>query len=211
MRNGAGVAAALAVVAAAVALPASGNLGASSPTVACPLLIGTVDVEFGLWGGGDSHRPRERFALAGSYGAGNRTGGFMVYGSATPTRATTDRACRRTRARPNPTTRRLSKPHTYRTTSNGNPYFIAPDGAVLAGEFIYHHNFTPASGLALGLSFRCPVPSGVTVLIADSRDRSGRVVGSYFSARLGRELLATAVLRRHGASTFRISNRCERR
>jgi hypothetical protein len=46
-------------------------------------------------------------------------------------------------------------------------------------------------------------------VIVDSRDQAGRVVGSYFSARVGRELLATAVLRKRGDSFFRVSRRCE--
>lgn len=199
----------MATLAAAAAIPGGGD--ASRPGVLCPRLDTAVQIEFGDWGGEGTGIKRERFALAGSKGA-NRPGGFMIFGSATPTRATTDRACRRTLVQPDPSRQRLSRPISYRRTSNGNAYFVASDGGQIPGERLHSGGIDPViSRMAWGVSFRCTVGTGVTILIIDSRDRAGRVVGSYFSVRLGRELLATAVLRQQGESFFRISSRCEMR
>lgn len=200
-------------LAAAAVVPSFAPAGrdASRPPVACPRLLDKVWIDFGEWGGPGTGIARERFALTGSKGA-NRPGGFMIFGSATPTRATTDRACRRTSVLPNPSRQRLSRPFTYRRTSNGNVYFAASDGRQVPGERLHPGGVDPViSRLAWGITYSCLVGTRVTVLITDSRDRAGRVVGSYFSARVGRELLATAVLREQGESFFRISSRCEQR
>ena len=185
---------------------------ASRPPAVCPRFDEFVRLEFGDWGGAGTPIPTRRaFALAGSTGA-NRPGGFMIFGSATAASATTDRACRRTRVLPNPSRARLSQPFAYRRTESGNAYFVAGDGTTLVGEALRPpgHSTDPlTSREAHGVSFRCAVGAAVTIVIVDSRDRAGRVVGSYFSARVGRELLGTAILRRDGDSLFRISRRCE--
>jgi hypothetical protein len=196
----------------AVASLAAAARDASRPPAVCPRFDEFVRLEFGEWGGAGTSIPaRTGFALAGSKGA-NRPGGFMIFGSATAASATTDRACRRTRVLPNPSRERLSRPFLYRRTESGNVYFVAGDGTTLPGERLRPpgHNTDPLTNRqAWGVSFRCAAGAAVTIVIVDSRDRAGRVVGSYFSARVGRELLATAVLRRGGDSFFRVSRKCE--
>jgi hypothetical protein len=198
---------------AATAAPhvASAADDASHPPAICPRLDGFVQLEFGEWDGPLSSSPRERFALAGSEGA-NRPGGLMMFGFATAARATSDRACRLTRVRPNPSLARLSQPFVYRRTGTGNAYFTGRGGTVLAGERLRPpgHSEAFAQRNPWGVRFRCAVGARVTVLMVDSRDRAGRVVGTYFSARVGREMLATATLRTRGESFFRISRRCDR-
>ena len=196
-----------------VAVPPSAVSGgdASRPPVACPRLSETVWIEVGEWGGAGTTLRRERVALVVSQDA-NRRGGYIVYGSATPTRADTDQFCRPTAVRREPDRRRLSKPFYYRRTSNGNAYFTTRGGDVLPGDFLHRRSYDVVTDRhAHGLTYICPVGRAVTILIADSRDRNGRVVGTYFSVRLGRELLATAVVRKRGESFFRISSRCEQR
>jgi hypothetical protein len=187
-------------------------LDASRPPAVCPRLNDFVRVEFGDWGGEGTPIPARRgFALAGSEGA-NRPGGFMIFGSATAATATTDRACRRTRVLANPSRERLSKPFLYRRTKSGYTYFEASDRTRLFGERLRapgHIGDPLTNREAWGVSFRCAARGPVTIVIVDSRDAAGRVVGSYFSARVGRELLGTAVLRRAGNSFFRVSRRCE--
>jgi hypothetical protein len=197
----------MATLVAAAAIPNGDD--ASRPTVLCPALKDAVDVAFGAWGGEGTQIRREQFALAGNEGA-NRPGGYMIYGSATPTRATTDQACRRAVARPNPDRRRLSGPFSYRKAGQ-NVYFAARDGTRLIPEWLILGTIDFTDRMRFGVRFRCPVRSAITILITDSRDRAGRVVGTYFSVRVGRELLATAVLRQQGESFFRISSRCDQR
>jgi hypothetical protein len=107
--------------------------------------------------------------------------------------------------------RRLSKRFFYRETANGNVFFRARDGDQIAGERLHQRSLDiVVNRLAFGVTFTCFVDGRVTVLTTDARESSGKVVGSYFSARLGRELLATEVLREQGDSFFRISSRCRR-
>jgi hypothetical protein len=168
----------------------------------------TFEIGFGKWGGpGTSTRP-EFFALAGGQGA-NRPGGYLTYGFATPTRAGTDVACRRATPRPNPSRRRLSKPFRYRESASGNVYFTGSGGRQLLADRISWGTIDATDRGSYGVRFRCAFGRRLAVVVTDSRDRAGRVVGSYFSVRFGRELLATAVLREQGDSFFRISSRCQ--
>lgn len=200
----------LALLAGTVVVPASAPAEpeAASPSVVCARITRTFEIGFGKWGGQGTSIKAEFFALAGGAGA-DRPGGYLTYGLATPTRAATDQSCRRTTLRPNPSRRRLSKPFRYRETSNGNVYFRDGGGRQLIADRISWGTIDETDRLSVGVRFRCAFGARLSVLITDSRDRSGRVVGSYFSVRFGRELLATAVLREGGGSFFRISSRCK--
>jgi hypothetical protein len=200
----------LALVVAASLVPASAPARpeASTPSVVCARITRTFEIGFGKWGGAGTSIKSEFFALAGGTGA-NRPGGYLNYGFATPTRADTDDSCRRTTLRPNPSRRRLSKPFRYRETSNGNVYFVGSGGRQIIAERVSWGTIDATDRESDAVRFRCAFGGRFAVLITDSRDRAGHVVGSYFSVRFGRELLATAVLREQGASFFRISSRCE--
>lgn len=199
----------LALLGATASVPASAPArpDASSPGVVCSRITRTFEIGFGKWGGPGTSIKRELFALAGGAGA-NRPGGYLTYGFATPTRADTDDSCRRATLRPNPSRRRLSKPFRYRETPNGNVYFIGSGGRLFAEEVSWG-TIDATDRESSAVRFGCSFGGRLAVLIADSRNRAGRVVGSYFSVRSGRELLATAVLREQGESFFRISSRCQ--
>lgn len=199
-----------ALLAATVTVPASApaRRDASSPSVVCARSTRTFEIGFGKWGGAGTSIKHEFFALAGGDGA-NRPGGYLNYGLATPTRADTDDSCRRTTLRPNPSRRRLSKPFQYRETPNGNVYFTGSGGRRIVAERVSWGTIDATDRESYAVRFRCAFGTRLAVLITDSRDRAGRAVGSYFSVRFGRELLATAVLREQGQSFFRISSRCE--
>jgi hypothetical protein len=200
----------LALLAGTVTVPASAPAtpDASSPSVVCARITRTFEIGFGKWGGAGTGTKNEFFALAGGDGA-NRPGGYLNYGLATPTRADTDASCRRATLRPNPSRRRLSKPFRYRETSNGNVYFMGGGGRQLVADRLWWGTIDATDRDSYGVRFRCASGGRFAVFITDSRDRAGRVVGSYFSVRFRRELLATAVLREQGESFFRISSRCE--
>jgi hypothetical protein len=208
---GSGGAFLLALLAGTAAVPAAAPArpDASSPSVVCTRITRTFEIGFGKWGGAGTSTKSEFFALAGGPGA-NRPGGYLNYGLATPTRADTDDSCRRATLRPNPSRRRLSKPFRYRETSNGNVYFTDSAGRQIVAERVSWGTIDATDRESSAVRFRCASGGRFAVLITDSRDRAGQVVGSYFSVRFGRELLATAVLREQGQSFFRISSRCER-
>jgi hypothetical protein len=202
------VLAALAVLAAAAALStpsAPGGSQASRPAVVCPRLNSVFSLEFGAWGGASTGiAKRELFAAAVTRGAA-RAGGVMIYGSATPTQAATDSACRRTRPAPRPISSRLSAPYTYRLEGHSG-FFTAPNGDRLLLELVNRTTVDPLiTHGALAVTFRCAVPGAVTVLMTNSGG------GTYFTVRIRRELYATAVLRPNDKFTFRVSRRCERR
>lgn len=201
---------ALGVVASMVPASAPARTDASVPSVVCARVTRTFEIGFGKWGGSGTSIKREFFALAGGDGA-NRPGGYLTYGFATPTRAATDGSCRRTTPRSKPSRGRLSKPFSYRETANGNVYFRGGGGRQLIADRLSWGTIDETDRMSVGVRFRCAFGTRLAVLITDSRDRSGRVVGSYFSVLFGRELLATAVLREQGESFFRISSRCEQK
>jgi hypothetical protein len=198
---------ALVAATAAVAGSAPATSDVSTASVVCTRISRTFEIGFGKWGGAGTGTKSEFFALAGGTGA-KRPGGYVTYGLATPTRADTDDSCRPARLRPNPSRRRLSRPFRYRETSNGNVYFTGSGGRLIADRISWG-TIDATDRESVGVRFQCASGGRFSVLITDSRDRAGRVVGSYFSVRFGRELLATAVLREQGQSFFRISSRCE--
>ncbi|MEX2212095.1 MAG: hypothetical protein WD689_10085 [Gaiellaceae bacterium] len=187
------------VVRSAVATP--------TPTVApsiCTRFSAAFWIEFGVWGGpGTPHRLREHFALVGSRGA-SRPGGYVIYGSATPTRVARDASCRPTRLAANPDDRKLSQPYSYRPAGD-NVYFTRGRDRLLGTQLHIRSFDAVVQHDAVGVTFICAVPGEVTVFMTEVAD------GQYFSARIGRELFGTAVLRTGRPSTLRISKRCEQR
>lgn len=192
-------------VAVALAASALGGSTAGHQPVVCPRLDASFDLEFGAWGGpGTGLAKRELYAAAVTRGA-NRLGGYMIYGSATPTRASTDPACSATRLASPPSARRLSGSYTYRLTGHSG-WFTAPNGDRLLLERVNRTTFDPrVTRGALALTFKCTVPSRLIVAMSNTRG------GTFFTARIGRELFATAAVRSNNDFTFRVSKRCQRR
>jgi hypothetical protein len=184
-----------------------GGAGGAAPAVhapvLCPRLNSVFQLEFGAWGGPGTPLPRrELFAAAVTRGS-DQEGGYMIYGSATPTKATTDPACRRTRLAASPIDARLSGRYTYRLTGHSG-FFRSPSGDTVFLEPVMRTTFDPqVTRGALAATFKCSVPGKVTVAMTNSGG------GTYFTARIGRELYATAAVRPNDDFTFRVSKRCK--
>lgn len=185
-----------------------GGAGGASPAarapVVCPRLDPAFLLEFGAWGGpGTPLATRELYAAAVTRGS-DQEGGHMIYGSATPTKATTDPACRPTRLAARPIESRLSGRYTYRLTGHSG-FFRSPSGETVFLKPVSRTTFDPRiTRGALAASFKCFVPGKVTVAMTNSRG------GTFFTARIGRELYATAAVRPNDDFTFRVSKRCRR-
>jgi len=183
---------------------ASGSAPASHAPAICPRLDPVFTLEFGAWGGPGTGLPRrELFAAAVTRGS-TESGGHMVYGSATPTRADVDPACRATRLAARPIERRLSGVYRYRVVGHSG-IFRSPSGDTVYLEPVERTTQDPrVTRGALGASFKCYVPGRVTVAMANSKG------GTFMTVRIGRELYATAAVRPHDDFTFRVSKRCTR-
>jgi hypothetical protein len=182
---------------------AGGAAPAAHTPALCPRLNPVFQLEFGAWGGPGTPLPtRELYAAAVTRGS-DQEGGFMIYGSATPTKATVDRACRTTRLAANPIGRRLSGRYTYRLTGHSG-FFRSPSGDTVFLKPVERTTFDPrVTRGALAATFKCFVPGKVTVAMTNSGG------GTYFTARIGRELYATAAVRPNDDFTFRVSKRCK--
>jgi hypothetical protein len=202
--NKPGVFVSFATVAAAVSLAggASGSAPASHAPAICPRLDGAFTLEFGAWGGPGTGLPRrELFAAVVTRGS-DELGGFKIYGSATPTKATVDPVCGPTRLAARPIDRRLSRPYVYRITGHSG-YFRSPSGDTVFLDAVERTTTDPrVTHGALAASFKCYVPGRVTVSMTNSRG------GTFMTVRIGRELYATAAVRPDDDFTFRISKRC---
>jgi hypothetical protein len=193
------------VAAVLVALVLLATLGAGTGRTAaaddgvfkCPRLSDTVNLAFGVW-----DQRRTQFALVGSRGV-NREGGYVILGAGTETGATTDRLCRRSAPPRNASQARLSKPYVYKKAQD-NVYFQASDGERILGDLLHVRSVTVVARRgALGVEYHCVVGSGVTVRVRELRG------GAELRVFDGRQALATAVVRRQGQSSFRVSDRCE--
>ena len=196
---------ALAAVPAAVLVLAAGAAGsgpAAHPPAICPRLDPVFRLEFGAWGGpGTGILQRELYAAAVTRGS-SEPGGHMIYGSATPTKATVDAACRATRLAANPIDRRLSGTYRYRVVGHSG-VFRSPSGDTVYLVPVARTTIDPrVTRGALAASFKCYVPGRVTVAMANSKG------GTFMTARIGRELYATAAVRPNNDFTFRVSKRC---
>jgi hypothetical protein len=192
----------LAAVAASLAGGASGSAPASHAPAICPRLDPVFTLEFGAWGGPGTGLPRrEHYAAAVTRGS-TELGGHMIYGSATPTKAEVDRACRATRLAARPIERRLSGVYRYRVIGHSG-IFRSPSGDTVYLEAVERTTQDPlVTHGALAASFKCFVPGRVTVAMANSKG------GTFMTVRIGRELYATAAIRPNNHFTFRVSKRC---
>jgi hypothetical protein len=194
----------LVLVAAAATLAggASGSAPASHAPAVCPRLDPVFTLEFGAWGGPGTGLPRRELYAAAVTRGSTELGGHMIYGSATPTKADVDHACRSTRLAARPIERRLSGVYRYRVVGHSG-IFRSPSGDVVYLEPVERTTQDPhVTRGALAASFRCFVPGRVTVAMTNSKG------GTFMTVRIGRELYATAAVRSNDDFTFRISKRC---
>jgi hypothetical protein len=195
----------LVLVAAAASLAggASGSAPASHAPAICPRLDPVFTLEFGAWGGPGTGLPRRELYAAAVTRGSTEFGGHMIYGSATPTKADVDQACRATRLAANPIERRLSGVYRYRLVGHSG-IFRSPSGDTVYLEPVERTTIDPhVTRGALAASFRCFVPGRVTVAMANSKG------GTFMTVRIGRELYATAAVRPNNDFTFRVSKRCD--
>jgi hypothetical protein len=195
----------LVVIAAAASLAggASGSAPASHAPAICPRFDPVFSLEFGAWGGPGTGLPRRELYAAAVTRGSTELGGHMIYGSATPTRADVDQACRATRLAARPIERRLSGVYRYRLVGHSG-IFRSPSGDTVYLEAVERTTQDPhVTHGALAASFKCFVPGRVTVAMTNSKG------GTFMSVRIGRELYATAAIRPNDDFTFRVSKRCQ--
>jgi hypothetical protein len=189
--------------------PGGGATGEQLPglargTALCPRPI-ALRIEFGSWSEPRPGSPHEFFAAVWTRG-GSGEGGLDIYAAVTPTASRINRLCRRTVQRGASSTTALRPPLSYRMTDSGNAYFVDRRGAVTPGE-PHVVGVDPLAGRnAIGVTFECAVAQRVVVHthpLAQAR-------GQYLSVRTqrSRKLLALAILRRSGESTFRMARSC---
>jgi hypothetical protein len=192
----------IAVAASSLAGSASGSAPASHAPATCPRLDPVFTLEFGAWGGPGTPLPRRELYAAAVTRGSDELGGHMIYGSATPTKATVDPACRPTRLAPRPSEARLSGVYRYRVVGHSGT-FRSPSGDVVYLEPVDRTTFDPGvTRGALAATFKCFVPGRVTVAMTNSKG------GTFMTVRIGRELYATAAVRPSDDFTFRVSKRC---
>jgi hypothetical protein len=194
------------LVAAAAAVSLAGGALATAPAshapAICPRLDPVFTLEFGAWGGPGTGLPRRELYAAAVTRGSTEFGGHMIYGSATPTKADVDQACRATRLAARPIERRLSGVYRYRTVGHSG-IFRSPKGDTLYLEPVERTTQDPrVTRGALAVSFKCFVPGRVTVAMTNSKG------GTFMTVRIGRELYATAAVRPNDDFTFRVSKRC---
>ena len=192
----------LAAAAASLAGGAFGSAPASHAPAICPRFDPVFSLEFGAWGGPGTGLPRRELYAAAVTRGSTELGGHMIYGSATPTKAEVDRACRATRLPARPIERRLSGVYRYRVIGHSG-IFRSPSGDTVYLEAVERTTQDPlVTHGALAASFKCFVPGRVTVAMANSKG------GTFMTVRIGRELYATAAIRPNNDFTFRVSKRC---
>ena len=185
-----------------LAVAALGSAPASHAPAVCPRLDPVFKLEFGAWGGPSTGLPRRELYAAAVTRGSDELGGHMIYGSATPTKATVDPACRPTRLAAGPIDRRLSGTYRYRLVGHSG-IFKSPSGDTVYLEAVERTSQDPhITHGALAATFKCVVPGRVTVSMTNSQG------GTYMTVRIGRELYATAAVRPNNDFTFRVSKRC---
>jgi hypothetical protein len=176
-------------------------------TALCPRPV-ALRVEFGSWSEPRPGSPHEFFAAVWTRG-GSGEGGLDIYAAVTPSASRINRLCKRIVQRGVSSTATLGAPLSYRmTTDSGNAYFVDASGAVTPGSPHVRGVDPIAARNAIGVAFECNTAQRV-VVHTHPVERNG---GQYLSVRAqrSRKLLALAILKRSGESSFRVSKSCQR-
>jgi hypothetical protein len=204
-------AAAVALAALALALVEGGTAtseqlpGLARGTALCPRPL-ALRLEFGSWSEPRPGSPHEFFAAVWTRG-GRGAGGLDIYAAVTAGQSRIDRLCKRIVQRGVSSPAALRPPITYRLTDSGNAYFVDAHGAVTPGSPHWCCVDPIAQRHASGVIFACDVAQRV-VVHTHPLERQG---GQYLSVRTqrSRKLLALAILRRSGESSFRVWRSCQ--
>jgi hypothetical protein len=174
-------------------------------TALCPRPA-ALRIEFGSWSEPRPGSPHEFFAAVWTRG-GSGAGGLDIYAAVTPTASRINRLCKRIVQRGLSLPAALGAPFAYRMTDSGNAYFVDAGGAVTPGSPHFRSVDTLAERNAVGITFACNVAQRV-VVHTHPLERQG---GHYLSVRTqrSRKLLALAILKRSGESSFRVSRSCQ--
>jgi hypothetical protein len=175
------------------------------PTALCPRPV-ALRLEFGSWSEPRPGSPHEFFAAVWTRG-GRGAGGLDIYAAVTPAASRINGLCKRIVQRGLSSPAALRAPLTYRLTDSGNVYFVDAHGAVTPGSPHVRSVNPLAERHASGVIFECDVVQRVVV----HTHRLERQGGQYLSVRTqrSRKLLALAILRRSGESSFRVSRSCQ--
>jgi hypothetical protein len=175
-------------------------------TALCPRPV-ALRVEFGSWSEPRPGSPHEFFAAVWTRG-GSGDGGLDVYASVTPTSSRINGLCKRIVQRGVSSVAALRARLSYRITDSGNAYFVDGRGAVTPGSPHLYTLDPMAARNAIGITFECNVAQRV-VVHTHPLPRQG---GYYLSVRTqrSRKLLALAILKRSGESSFRVAKSCAR-
>jgi hypothetical protein len=197
---------------AAFALSVAGGSGAATEqlprlargTAFCPRPV-ALRLEFGSWSEPRPGSPHEFFAAVWTRG-GRGPGGLDIYAAITPAASRINRVCKRIVQRGLSSPAALRAPLTYRLTDSGNAYFVDSSGTVTPGSPHWCCVDPIAQRHASGVIFACDVAQRV-VVHTHPLERQG---GHYLSVRTqrSRKLLALAILKRSGESSFRVSKSC---
>jgi hypothetical protein len=175
-------------------------------TALCPRPV-ALRVEFGSWSEPRPGSPHEFFAAVWTRG-GSGEGGLDIYAAVTPTSSRINRLCRRIVQRGVSSSAALRPPLSYRMTESQNAYFVDASGAVTPGSPHVVGVDPIAARNAIGIAFECNTAQRVVV----HTHPVGRNGGQYLSVRAqrSRKLLALAILKRSGESSFRVAKSCQR-
>lgn len=174
-------------------------------TALCPPPV-ALRLEFGSWSEPRPGSPHEFFAAVWTRG-GRGAGGLDIYAAVTPVASRINGLCKRIVQRGVSSTAALRAPLTYRLTDSGNAYFVDSSGTVTPGSPHVVGVDPIAARNAVGVIYECHVAQRVVV----HTHPLGRQGGQYLSVRTqrSRKLLALAILKRSGESSFRVSRSCQ--
>jgi hypothetical protein len=174
-------------------------------TALCPRPA-ALRIEFGSWSEPRPGSAHEFFAAVWTRG-GRGAGGLDIYAAVTPAASRINRLCKRIVQRGLSSPAALGAPFAYRMTDSGNAYFVDAGGAVTPGSPHFRSVDTLAERNAVGITFACNVAQRVVVHTHPLERQSGQ----YLSVRTqrSRKLLALAILKRSGESSFRVSRSCQ--
>lgn len=174
-------------------------------TALCPPPV-ALRLEFGSWSEPRPGSPHEFFAAVWTRG-GRGAGGLDIYAAVTPAASRINGLCKRIVQRGVSSTAALRAPLTYRLTDSGNAYFVDSSGTVTPGSPHVVGVDPIAARNAVGVIYECDVAQRVVV----HTHPLGRQRGQYLSVRTqrSRKLLALAILKRSGESSFRVSRSCQ--
>jgi hypothetical protein len=179
--------------------------GVARGTALCPQPIG-LRLEFGAWSKPRPNSPHEFFAAVWTRG-GRGAGGLDIYAAATAGESRINRLCKRIVQRGVSSPRALRAPLRYQITESGNAYFVDAGGAVTPGTAHWCCVDPIAERHAVSKIYECDAAQRIVVhthILAGQR-------GHYLSVRAeqSRRLLALAILRSSGDSSFRVSRTCQ--